>query len=235
MSGIDTHLLLCRIHWKGLQIQSESESDLLANVQAALAAFQSRLSVEFNLEIQLTRSALKSDVEQGSLYYAYWSPRREESHSGSTSVSVKLDDEQIRQYLQALNEELKAFGCCQFNSAVDVNLSRLTEVMNLDGAQQDAVAQFHYVVETDVEHGWLQEVCNWYDIEHMPGLSRVPGCVNAKRYINQDSGPYSLACYDLLAPEVLGCPEWLAVRGTAWSDVARPHFVNTRRNMFKIV
>ena len=90
------------------------------------------------------------------------------------------------------------------------------------------------MVETDVENGWLDEVSRWYDMEHMPGLSRVSGCVNAKRYINQDTGPYSLACYDLLAPEVLGCPEWLAVRGTAWSDVARPHFVNTRRNMFKV-
>jgi hypothetical protein len=116
-----------------------------------------------------------------------------------------------------------------------VDLSRLTEVMSLQGASAQSAAEFHYVVETDVEQGWLQEVSRWYDVEHMPGLSRVPGCINAKRYINSDEGPYSLACYDLVAPEVLGCKEWLEVRGTAWSDLARPHFINTRRNMFKVV
>ena len=234
MSGIDTDLLLCRIHWDGLFIQNESQADFIALTRDALAAFQARLSVEFNTHMNMIRCAFKSDAEQGSLFYAYWIFLDQELPSSTAWSSTKLTEEQVQNYLQALKNELSKKGDKGVATSMEVNLSRLTQVMSLEGAQDQGVAQFHYVVETDVENGWLDEVSRWYDIEHMPGLSRVPGCVNAKRYINQDTGPYSLACYDLLAPEVLGCPEWLAVRGTAWSDVARPHFVNTRRNMFKV-
>ena len=64
-------------------------------------------------------------------------------------------------------------------------------------------------------------------------LAAVPGCILAQRYYNHDQGPYSLACYDLVAEQVLGSPPWLAVRGTPWSDIVRPHFTNTRRTMFR--
>ncbi len=69
----------------------------------------------------------------------------------------------------------------------------------------------------------------------MPGLAAVEGNVHARRYLNHDAGPLSLACYDLLSPDVLGCPAWLKVRGTAWSDITRPHFTNTLRTMFRTV
>ena len=50
----------------------------------------------------------------------------------------------------------------------------------------------------------------WYDEEHMPGLAASPGCVLARRYLNHDHGPVSLACYDLVAPDVTATPPWLA-------------------------
>jgi hypothetical protein len=59
--------------------------------------------------------------------------------------------------------------------------------------------------------------------------------VHAARLLNHDHGPLSLACYDLVIPETLGSPPWLAVRGTAWSSRVRPHFTNTRRTMFTIL
>ena len=235
MSDTDIALLLCRIHWKGLHVQGGSESDLISKLRVSLAAFEKRMSLEFKTSIHLTRCAFKSDLELGSLFYAYWSPHVRELSSDSVSTPFRVTDEEILNYQEALKTELNSVRVSGGDDSVDLSLSRLSEVMNLEGAKDQGVTQFHYVVETDVENGWLEEVSRWYDIEHMPGLSQVPGCVNAKRYINLDSGPYSLACYDLLAPEVLGCPEWLAVRGTAWSDVARPHFINTRRNMFKVV
>nr|WP_308340281.1 hypothetical protein [Variovorax sp. ZS18.2.2] len=93
----------------------------------------------------------------------------------------------------------------------------------------------HYVVETDPETGWLDEISRWYDTEHMPGLAAVPGCVRAMRFLNRGAGPLSLACYDLLREDVLGSPPWRAARATAWSDIARPHFTNTKRTMFRVV
>lgn len=118
-------------------------------------------------------------------------------------------------------------------TARDIRVSRLEQVFVAPGQARDAACVFHYVVETDPETGWREELERWYDTEHMPGLASVPGCILAQRYYNHDHGPFSLACYDLVSESVLGSPPWLAVRGTPWSDIVRPHFTNTRRTMFR--
>ncbi len=122
---------------------------------------------------------------------------------------------------------------CPGAQAVDV--ARLASLFDAPGRSVAETAVNHYVVETDAEDGWMDEISRWYDTEHMPGLAAVPGCVHARRLRNLDSGPQSLACYDLVNEETLGSPPWLAVRGTKWSDIARPHFVNTRRTMMRVV
>jgi hypothetical protein len=119
--------------------------------------------------------------------------------------------------------------------AVSVRVSRLERVFEIDGHSRAATPAFHYVVEMDPDAGWMPEISRWYDTEHMPGLAAVPGCIRALRLINHDQGPLSLACYDLVSPQTLGSPPWLAVRGTAWSDITRPHFTNTQRTMFEVM
>jgi hypothetical protein len=118
--------------------------------------------------------------------------------------------------------------------AREVRLSPLELVFDVAGASAGEPAAFHYVVETDPEAGWADEIGRWYDQEHMPGLAAVPGCIRAMRFLNRGPGPLSQACYDLVTPDTLGSPPWLAVRGTAWSDIARPHFTNTIRTMFSV-
>jgi hypothetical protein len=120
-------------------------------------------------------------------------------------------------------------------AARSVKLSRLENVFDAPGHSQQESPVFHYVVEMDPDRGWMPELARWYDTEHMPGLAAVPGCIRAQRFYNHDDGPLSLACYDLVTQETLGSPPWLAVRGTPWSDVVRPHFTNTRRTMFKVL
>lgn len=114
----------------------------------------------------------------------------------------------------------------------DVRVSRLEQVFSTVGASPDAPPVFHYIVEMDPEEGWMPELSDWYDTEHMPGLATVPGCIRASRFLNHDHGPLSLACYDLVTEETLGSAPWLAVRGTEWSSRMRPRFTNTRRTMF---
>lgn len=120
-------------------------------------------------------------------------------------------------------------------AARDVRVSRLEKVFDVAGHSGAETPVFHYVVEMDPDAGWMPEISRWYDDEHMPGLAAVPGCVHAMRFLNHDHGPLSLACYDLVTRETLGSPPWLAVRGTAWSDITRPHFTNTRRTMFEVL
>jgi hypothetical protein len=116
-----------------------------------------------------------------------------------------------------------------------VDVSRLQLALDLPGLSAESVAHNHYTVETDPREGWADEIERWYAVEHMPGLASVPGCILAQRYRNHDSGPRSLACYDLVDAGVLATPAWLAVRETEWSSRARPHFTNTRRTMMDVV
>lgn len=109
----------------------------------------------------------------------------------------------------------------------------LAPLLDLPGASAGAAAPFHYVVETDIPPEHEADFNAWYETEHMPGLARVPGTVRARRFRNDAGHPRYHACYDLLIPETLGSPLWLAVRATAWSDRVRPHFRNTRRTMFR--
>jgi hypothetical protein len=119
--------------------------------------------------------------------------------------------------------------------ARDTDVSRLECVQDLAGASEGEVATHHYVVETDPEAGWEDEIARWYAEEHLRGLAGVPGCVRARRYVNLDAGPRSHACYALVTEQALGSPPWLAVRGTPWSSRVRPHFTNTRRTMMRVV
>jgi hypothetical protein len=114
-------------------------------------------------------------------------------------------------------------------------LSRLQGLLDLEGASVTLLASAHYTVETDPEAGWSDELGRWYAEEHLPGLSRVPGCVRARRFANLDYSPESFACYDLVSLDVLASPAWLKVRQTPWSDLCRPHFTNTLRTRFEKV
>ena len=116
----------------------------------------------------------------------------------------------------------------------NIRVSRLEQVFAAPGRSVGERAAFHYIVEMDPEAGWMPEISRWYDGEHMPGLAAVEGCILALRLLNHDYGPYSLACYDLVTDQALHLPAWLAVRGTAWSDITRPHFTNTIRTMFDV-
>jgi hypothetical protein len=107
----------------------------------------------------------------------------------------------------------------------------LTPLMAIGGASAGEAAPFHYLVWTDVADGWDDELNAWYRDEHLPGLAGVPGAVRARRFAQDGEGPRYLACYDLIAPDVLGSPPWLAVRATGWSSRVRPQFRNTRRWM----
>lgn len=121
------------------------------------------------------------------------------------------------------------------NHLDDVEISRIVFENPITGFSSDQVPHNRYAVEMDPEPGWKEELFAWYDLEHLPGLASVPGCVKATRCINLDHAPYSFAFYDLLSQEVLGCEAWLKVRHTAWSDKVRPHFTNTRRTMFSFL
>jgi hypothetical protein len=55
------------------------------------------------------------------------------------------------------------------------------------------------------------EFDEWYDTEHIPERMRIPGFINAVRWVGTKSARLSLALYDLESLDVLTKPEYRAV------------------------
>ena len=68
----------------------------------------------------------------------------------------------------------------------------------------------------------------WYDEEHLPSLSGVPGVLAARRYRARDDDPDRthryVAIYHLNSPDVTGTKSWAKAANTSWSARLRPHF-----------
>ena len=164
-------------------------------------------------------------------------------------TAVALEKPQIYLYAKLPSQMEVRLAVCHVLQALFykvcgrvTRVSRLQLALHPEAHSQAEVPKFHYVVETDTDEGWFDKIAQWYDEEHMLGLAAVPGTISAMRLVNLDARceegdnrPRSFACYDLTNPEVLGSAPWLAVRHTAWSDVARPHFKNTLRTMMRII
>jgi len=70
----------------------------------------------------------------------------------------------------------------------------------------------------------------WYDTEHIPALSTVPGVLSARRFRGTGGRKY-VALYHLEAPEVQDSSEWKKMRESEWTDRLKPHF----RDFLRIV
>ena len=57
------------------------------------------------------------------------------------------------------------------------------------------------------------EFHDWYDLEHVPERLRVPGFLNAERWIDAENPKISVATYDLDTVGVLHSPPYLAIAG----------------------
>jgi hypothetical protein len=61
------------------------------------------------------------------------------------------------------------------------------------------------------------EFNRWYDEEHIPLLSRVPGVLRARRFFDPNGKPRYVALYDLADESVVQHPQWQAALRTEWA------------------
>ena len=67
------------------------------------------------------------------------------------------------------------------------------------------------------------EFNEWYDKEHIPALSAVPGVLSARRFRGTGNRRY-VALYHLTRPEVQDSAEWKRARESEWTSRLQPHF-----------
>ena len=78
-----------------------------------------------------------------------------------------------------------------------------------------------------------EEFNEWYDTEHVPERLRIPGFINAVRWIGADDPKVSLALYDLESLDVLGKPEYKAVSPENFSPWAKRLLVRKCRRILR--
>ena len=68
------------------------------------------------------------------------------------------------------------------------------------------------------------EFNEWYDKEHIPALSAVPGVLCARRFRGGSGNRRYVALYHLATPEVQESAEWKLARQSDWTSRLQPHF-----------
>ncbi len=65
----------------------------------------------------------------------------------------------------------------------------------------------------DYSGAYEDEFNDWYDLEHVPERQRVPGFLNAERWIGEENPKIAVATYDLESRGVLDSPPYQAIGG----------------------
>ncbi|MBI3067515.1 MAG: hypothetical protein HY323_16065 [Betaproteobacteria bacterium] len=68
-----------------------------------------------------------------------------------------------------------------------------------------------------------QEFNEWYNTEHVPRLTAVPGCLAARRFRCASGTHKYVALYHLAGPEVASSKAWEEAAITPWTLKIRPH------------
>ena len=87
-----------------------------------------------------------------------------------------------------------------------------------DFGRKEAMAKGILIAAMDFSAAPEDEFHDWYDLEHVPERLRVPGFLNADRWIGADNPKISVATYDLDNVDVLKSPAYLPSAATT----ARP-------------
>jgi len=81
-----------------------------------------------------------------------------------------------------------------------------------------------FLVYTDVDPVHDDEFNAWYNTEHLPDLLKLPGFLDAARYVAVKGGPKYLAAYELASADALRSPEFQKYRAapSPWSRRMSP-------------
>lgn len=94
-------------------------------------------------------------------------------------------------------------------------------------ADQEARALF--ISLGDIPPGHEAEFNRWYDEEHVPLISQVPGVLRARRFFDPAGKPRYVALYDLAGPQARHHPDWQKAVATPWTQRIRGYQAGVER------
>jgi hypothetical protein len=91
------------------------------------------------------------------------------------------------------------------------------------------------IVRTDVAPEMEDEFNRFYEEEHSPRLTRVPGVLWAKRGINSGKGQKYIAVYEHESVDVQKTSLYKEAADTEWGRRIRPHLINFEREIYELL
>ncbi len=92
------------------------------------------------------------------------------------------------------------------------------ESLSPGNRQQSADSPWLFIAIGDAPAEHEAEFNQWYDQEHVPLLSAVPGVVSARRFKDPSGKPRYIALYELRDASVLEGERWQAALQTPWYE-----------------
>jgi len=84
-------------------------------------------------------------------------------------------------------------------------------------AQPDPASRALFMACGDAPAEHEAEFNRWYDEEHIPLLSAVPGVLRARRFFDPQGKPRHVALYELADAKAAGSAQWNAALQTPWA------------------
>jgi hypothetical protein len=93
--------------------------------------------------------------------------------------------------------------------------------------------EFLLIVSTDIEGAVEDEFNDWYNVEHIPKLVKVPGVLSARRYMALEGKPKYFTVYHHENEYVRSKDEYKQILQTEWATKISPYLKNFRKVFLK--
>lgn len=159
---------------------------------------------------------------------ARWISVTNPKHAVATYELDSLDVLQSAEYRAIAYENLSVWS--KRVTAMCTRLIRFDGEQILPGNEAGPIGAGGLLINAmNVDPAKEAEFNEWYDHEHIPALSKVPGVLAARRFRDGKGTHRYLALYHLKAPEVQASEAWKAGANSPWTDRLRPFFQNHLR------
>jgi hypothetical protein len=103
------------------------------------------------------------------------------------------------------------------------------------GTSPEKAAPFVLLVRLGIPPEHEAEFNDWYNTDHLPALTSVPGVFGARRYRTTAGSPTYLAVYELAHADVRQSDAWRKAADSPWTLRMRRHFHSLGANLGQLI
>jgi hypothetical protein len=103
------------------------------------------------------------------------------------------------------------------------------------GAIPDKASPYVLLVRLEIDPGYDAEFNDWYNTDHLPALTSVPGVHGARRYRARAGSPTYLAVYELANADVPKSDAWRKAADSPWTLRMRRLYHDLAMNLGQLV